>query len=239
MSDLDTFMQIVKKRRSTRNFRPDPISDEVVRQILDAGYWAMSGGNSQPWEFIVIKDRDRRLKIGALQSATRKWTSPLEGSRAPAFRHPGGLNRNGGPPPFTVAPVLVAILGDPRTLMTSVASATIFTGERETFHQGMANAAMVMHLAATAAGLNSEWVSVSPLWEESLKNLLGVPELYRLPLLAALGHADKEPGPGFRRNLEDIVHDETYDSSKFRSSEAVLNYITEIHQRRAGGSQGK
>ena len=239
MSDLDTFMQIVKKRRSTRNFRPDPIADEAVRQILDAGHWAMSGGNSQPWEFIVIKDRDRRLQIGALQSATRQWTSPLEESRAPAFRHPGGMGRSAGPPPFTVAPVLVAILGDPRTLMTSVASATIFTGERETFHHGMANVAMVMHLAVTAAGLNSEWVSVGPLWEESLKNLLGVPALYRLPLLAALGQAAQEPRPGFRRDLEEIVHSETYDSSKLRSSEAVLSYITEIHQHRGGGSQGK
>jgi len=232
MSDFDTFMRIVKKRRSTRAFKPDPIPDEAVAGVVDAGRWAMSGGNAQPWEFVVIKDQETRHQIGMLQAGTRKYTDPLELSRAPALQHPGRASRGEGPAPYAVAPVVIAILGDPRTLLTSVASVSIITAEREIFHHNMANAAMVMHLAATAAGLNSEWISVNPAWESSLKNLLGVPEIYRLPLLVVLGYAAREPQPGFRRNLDDIVHRERYDVSKFRSSEAVLSYITEIHKHR-------
>lgn len=232
MSDLDTFMQIVKKRRSTRSFKPDPIPDETVRQILDAGHWAMSGGNAQPWEFIVIKDVETRRQIAELHSSIRKWTNPLEQSRTPALQHPGGAQRGEEIAPYAVAPVLITILGDPRTLITSVVSASIITGEREVFNHGMANAAMVMHLAATAAGLNSEWFSVSPAWEGSLKNLLGVPEFYRLPLMVALGYASKGLRPGFRRNLDDIIHFEKYNMAKCRSSEAVLAGITEIHKHR-------
>ncbi|MBI4334754.1 MAG: nitroreductase family protein [Chloroflexi bacterium] len=232
MSDLDTFMRIVKKRRSTRSFKPDPIPEDALRNILDAGHWAMSGGNGQPWEFVVVKDGETKRRIAALQSAIRKWTGPLELSRTPEVRHPGGLDRGEGLAPFAVAPVVIAVLGDPRTLITSVVAASILTGEREVFNHNMANAAMVMHLAATAAGLNSEWISVSPVWEGSLKNILGVPELYRLPVMVALGYAAKEPKPGFRRDLDDIVHNEKYDMSKFRSSEAVLSYIAEIHKKR-------
>ncbi len=232
MSDFDTFLRIVKKRRSTRSFKPDSIPDEAVAGILDAGRWAMSGGNAQPWEFIIIKNPETRRKIAMLQAGIRKYTDPLELSRTPALQHPGHVSRGEGPAPYAVAPVPITILGDPRTLLTSVASVSIITAEREVFHHNMANAAVVMHLAATAAGLNSEWISVNPAWEASLKNFLGVPEIYRLPLMVALGYAAKEPRPGFRRNLDDIVHREKYDMSRFRSSEAVLSYITEIHKHR-------
>lgn len=234
MNDLDTFLQIVKRRRSTRTFRPDPIPDEAVWSILDAGHWAMSGANGQPWEFIIIKDPNMRHKIGMLRPEVRKWTGYLEESRVPALRHPSGMARSEGPAPFAVAPVLIAILGDPRTLVTSTVWASIIAGEREFFNQSMANAAMIIQLAATAAGLNSEWISVTPDWEGSLKNLLGIPEVYRLPLMAALGQAANEPRPGFRRNLNEIVHSEKYDMSKFRSPEAVLDYIPEVHKRRTG-----
>ncbi len=232
MSDLDTFMRIVKTRRSVRVFKPDPIPDEAVRCIVDAGHWAMSGANGQPWEFIIIKDAPTKLKIAELHAAIRKITDPLEQSRAPFVQHPGAARRPQGTSTFATAPVLVAILGDPRTLVTSVVSASIVTGEREVLNHNMANAAMTMHLAATAAGFNSQWISVSPAWEGSLKILLGAPEIYRLPLMAAFGYAAKEPHPGFRRNLDDIIHHDKYDVSKFRPTDAVLAYISEIHKRR-------
>ncbi|MBI4332574.1 MAG: nitroreductase family protein, partial [Chloroflexi bacterium] len=60
--EIDEFLSIVRRRRSCRKFRPDPIPDEWVEKILEAGRWAMSGANGQPWEFIVINDpsiRDR------------------------------------------------------------------------------------------------------------------------------------------------------------------------------------
>ncbi|MBI2934982.1 MAG: nitroreductase family protein [Chloroflexi bacterium] len=234
MSDLDTFMRIVKTRRSVRVFKPDPIPDETVKAIVDAGHWAMSGANGQPWEFIVVKDGAARRRIAELHSAIRKITDALEQSRVPALQHPGAARRPGGIPPFAEAPVLVVILGDPRTLITSVVSASIVTGEREVLNHNMANAAMIMHLAATAAGINSEWISVNSPSEGPLKNFLGVPDIYRLPLMVALGYAAREPRPGFRRNLDDIVHYEKYDLSRFRSSEAVLSYITEIHKHRVG-----
>ena len=54
--DYDGFLELVTHRRSIRRFKPDPIPDDYVIKILDAAHYAMSGGNSQPWEFVVIKD---------------------------------------------------------------------------------------------------------------------------------------------------------------------------------------
>lgn len=50
----------IELRRSIRNFRPDPIPDEWVREVLVSARLAPSGGNIQPWKFIVIKSPEAR-----------------------------------------------------------------------------------------------------------------------------------------------------------------------------------
>ena len=53
--DYESLLELIKKRRSIRGFKPDPIPDKYVDKIIEAARWAPSGANSQPWEFIVIK----------------------------------------------------------------------------------------------------------------------------------------------------------------------------------------
>ena len=43
-------------QRAIRYIKPDPIPDELVRKVLDAGIRAPNGGNQQRWSFVVIKD---------------------------------------------------------------------------------------------------------------------------------------------------------------------------------------
>ncbi len=52
---MDVF-EAIKGRRSVRRYLPDPIPEEDLKKILEAGTWAPSAGNVQPWEFIVVKD---------------------------------------------------------------------------------------------------------------------------------------------------------------------------------------
>ena len=47
---------IIRRRSSIRKLKPDPIPEDSINKILEAGRWAMSGANSQPWEYIVVKD---------------------------------------------------------------------------------------------------------------------------------------------------------------------------------------
>ncbi len=56
----------ITRRRSVREFKPDPIPDEVVYKILQAGRWAPSSSNTQPWHFVVVKDRASLRKLGAI-----------------------------------------------------------------------------------------------------------------------------------------------------------------------------
>jgi nitroreductase len=60
-------LEAIRKRRSVRNYTGDPIPREDLETIVDAGRLAATGGNRQPWDFIVVTDREMidRLKIAA------------------------------------------------------------------------------------------------------------------------------------------------------------------------------
>ncbi len=62
-------MEAILKRRSIRKFTGEPVSREDIRKILEAGRWAPSGLNNQPWRFLVITAEDVRKKT--LEGCTR------------------------------------------------------------------------------------------------------------------------------------------------------------------------
>ena len=60
-------LEAIRKRRSVRQYTGDPIPREDLEKIVDAGRLAASGGNAQPWDFIVITEREtiEALKVAA------------------------------------------------------------------------------------------------------------------------------------------------------------------------------
>ena len=56
-------LEAIKGRRSIRKYKKLPISEEQVTQILEAGRWAPSRGNSQPWKFITLKNVQGRTDL--------------------------------------------------------------------------------------------------------------------------------------------------------------------------------
>ena len=57
--------------RAVRRLKPDPVPDDVLRRVLEAATWAPTGGNTQPWRVIVVRDRSRMAKLGALYAV--RW----------------------------------------------------------------------------------------------------------------------------------------------------------------------
>ena len=53
------FLELTKKRKTTYSFSDKQISDSNLNKILEAARWAPSCSNSQPWDFIVVKDKKR------------------------------------------------------------------------------------------------------------------------------------------------------------------------------------
>ncbi|MFQ6081449.1 MAG: nitroreductase family protein [Candidatus Bathyarchaeia archaeon] len=48
--------EAIKNRRSVRKYKAKPVPDEFIEKILEAGRWAPTGGNIQPWKFIIVED---------------------------------------------------------------------------------------------------------------------------------------------------------------------------------------
>ena len=59
-------MEAIKSRRSVRGFTNENVSDNLVMQILEAGRWAPSGLNNQPWRFIVVRDAETKIELSKL-----------------------------------------------------------------------------------------------------------------------------------------------------------------------------
>ncbi len=65
-------LEAILTRRSVRRFLPKPVSEENVKQLLEAAMAAPSAGNQQPWEFVVIRD-ERSLTRSRRSTPTRRW----------------------------------------------------------------------------------------------------------------------------------------------------------------------
>jgi nitroreductase len=57
-------LTLLKSRRSIRIYQDKPIPQDLILQILEAGRWAPTGANLQPWHFIVVTDAETRKRIG-------------------------------------------------------------------------------------------------------------------------------------------------------------------------------
>jgi nitroreductase len=62
METFDTIRTVLAVRR----FKDTPIPEPVIREIVEAGRLTASGGNSQPWHFIVVRDKETLHKLGQL-----------------------------------------------------------------------------------------------------------------------------------------------------------------------------
>jgi nitroreductase len=59
----EALLDLMRSRRSVRRYLPEPVPDEMLQQILEAGRWAPSAGNQQPWAFVVVQDDEIREKV--------------------------------------------------------------------------------------------------------------------------------------------------------------------------------
>lgn len=63
---MQTMLELIKSRRSTRKYKAEDVSEEQLNQILEAGRYAPSGGNCQSTHFIVIKNKEILAELAAL-----------------------------------------------------------------------------------------------------------------------------------------------------------------------------
>ena len=77
---MNEVLNTIRNRRTIRKFKPDPMDEEKLQMILEAGRWAPSFSNLQPWKFIVIKNQELK---NDLDKAARESVLHLGINEAP------------------------------------------------------------------------------------------------------------------------------------------------------------
>ncbi len=175
MNESEAIFDIIKRRRSVRHFNRAKLPDEHMQQILEAGRWAPSGANAQPWRFVVVT---RRETLAALAECCYY--------KVFKSRHVGE------------AGVVVVICADPGA-------------GSSTYPLDAAIAGTNMTLMATALGIGSCWIGAFE--EQTIRNILKIPEKLKLIALIAFGYETGNASIPPRLLLSSIVHNETYDAS--------------------------
>jgi nitroreductase len=80
MTELDVF-EAMHTARAMRRFKPDPVPEALITRILDAAIRAPSAGNAQNWAFVVVRDAERRRRLGAIYRKASDIASAMYAAR--------------------------------------------------------------------------------------------------------------------------------------------------------------
>jgi len=229
-------VDLIETLRSTgaiRDFRPDPVSDEVLHRVLDTARFGPSGGNRQGWRVVVVQDPETRRALRDLYlpgwyeylaqraAGLTPWApvtdraaeaAALEGATAVAERAaegPGGF-----PEHLDEVPVLLVVFADLRAL-----AATDRDLDRYTLVGGASvyPFAWNLLLAARAEGLGGVITTMHARREAEVKALLGAPDELVFAATLALGHPVQQPTRLTRAPVEDIATVDRVDGEPFRA----------------------
>lgn len=200
---MDVYEAITRRRDVRAEFSGDGVDADVLGRVLAAAHAAPSVGMSQPWDFVVVRDRALRERFHAHVQAERAvFAGGLPAAEAARFRD---IRIDG----ILDAPVSVVVTCDPGRGAPHVLGAHAIA---DTTLYSTCLAVQNLWLAATAEGLGVGWVSFYR--EEVLRGLLAIPERVRPvawlcvgPVTALQEVPDLERhGWRSRRPLADAVH---------------------------------
>ena len=190
----------LRSRRSIRRFKPDPVPDSVIRDILHTATFAPSAHNRQPWRFIVLTELAAKNHLS--ESMAEEFQRDLERDNLPTEEITKRVNRSRER--ITSAPVVVMLCLD-MTEMDTYPDARRNQAEHLIATQSAANAGMQLLLAAHAEGLGGVWVCSPVFAQEVVRNALNISATWEPQAMFLLGYADENPQLRERKQIEDVV----------------------------------
>ena len=209
------FTDILRTNGTCRFYKPEPVSDEVLHEVLDAARWAPSGGNRQPVSFVVVRDRAKKEALRDLYLPI--WNRYLEGIQS-------GDNRIGGLPKLVEnADYFARHMADiPIMLVVCANLADVHPTDTELERLSVVGGASIytavqnLLLAARGAGLGSALTTLLCAEEPTVKSLLAIPPEISTAAMVTLGWPERPFPQKLRRQpLTDIVFSEQYGTRLF------------------------
>ena len=209
--------------RAMRRFKPDPVPDELIWQVLEAGTQAPSGSNTQVWRFLVV--RDAAGKRFLQERYKRAWDAYARANMEVAARQP--------PPAADLAarmrmaraaadlaehlhevPVLILVCMVPRP--DAAAHGQLAQRRPAALYASIFPAVQNILLAARALGLGSVLTTLHLVHEDEIKTHFGIPPEVETVALLPLGYPRGKFGSVTRRRVEAVTYWERWEAHRPR-----------------------
>jgi F420 biosynthesis protein FbiB-like protein len=196
-TDLHNFL---RTRRSIRRFKPDPVPDSVIENILLTATFAPSAHHRQPWRFCIVTDSSARANLADTMGIDFERDLTQDG--LPPEKIQAQVKRSKDR--ITSAPALILLCLD-MSEMDVYPDRKRKQAEFRMAVQSVANAGMQFLLAAHAEGLGSVWVC-SPLFaQETIQKALALPDTWEPQAMYFIGYPEVIPEARERKPLDSVV----------------------------------
>lgn len=175
----------IEMRRSIRKYKEEAVSDENILRLIESARLAPSGSNTQPWHFIVVKDKVIKQKISEV-SHNQQW--------------------------MVTAPVFIVCIADIRSRIKEKVELILEENSpEEEVKQIIRDTSIATEhilLTASSLGLGSCWVA----WftQNTIRPVLNIPTDKYVVGIITLGYPDEQPMSRPRKKMEEILHYEQW-----------------------------
>ena len=186
------FKELVKARRSCRAFDSTAVTEEQLSYILEAGQWAPSPLNTQPWEFIIISDESLKAQVKKIGEEARQAVIDNGG---PGWAAKYGMDY------IAEAPILAVVTVDPKK-----GGLGSFFGQKYGAMQAASACIQNMMLAASDLGLETLWFTFFE--PQKLQQALNIPPHLEIAGVLPIGKPKDPPKAPPRKDAK--VHRQRY-----------------------------
>ena len=211
-----TVFEAIYSLRATRIYEDRPIPADVIHQIVQAGTMACSSGNTQPWEFVVVTERDLKERIKAHMvdafstidaERAQKPEQLVDGVGRPITGHAAVEH-------LDTVPMMVVVCWNPErgvrmkgeyetNLDGTLRETRVIPGGRGV---SLFQACQNMMLAGRALGVSSLFTTFFFLRNDEIKAILGIPPHIFMECAVFFGYGEEKLGKPRRKPLAEVAH---------------------------------
>lgn len=207
---MDVF-EAIHTTRAVRRFSDEPVTDEEILTCIRAAAQAPSGGNIQPWQFVVVTDGEVKRQLGEIyRRAYDRYEPALHGSMPPfrsdehrqSFARMAAASRHLADH-LGEAPALVLVLMPNISMTLADAQGPLDVG---TPFASVYPAVQNFMLAARGLGIGTTLTTAYRIYQDDVRTACSIPERYEIVALIPMGRPRKPFREGRRRAVEQVTH---------------------------------
>ena len=207
---MDLF-EVLSTTRAIRRFTDEPIAEADIARCIEAAIQAPSGGNIQPWQFLVVSDPATKRALGEVyRRAYDRYEPALLGARPPArspeeqasFERMRRASRHLAEH-LGEAPAMVLVLMPNISMTLQDEQGPLDVG---TPYASVYPAVQNLMLAARALGIGTTLTTVYRIYQDEVRAICAIPERYEVVALVPMGRPRRDFRVGRRRASGQVTH---------------------------------